>query len=345
MTIKELYDTASLFDFWSNNPALFTSLEINRGILGRNLFVSLGGIEFSRYKSLLCQSFNYVSSLARDKKIPYQLDAKCSKLSNISDNDLFILHKTFLKQREYLVSLILEKFGDKEIGSLNELVSYHNEIIGIINSDSSLKDKLDINVYGHRFFLPDLALYSYLIYTLSDKGIKRIGGYVDITSLTAWNEDLSWIFLKALLNSKRKLSIYTNGTFLVNTPVKEERNIDMLIIDQTLNIAQKSVNLDEMKVTMKHRVNDYPSLFNDYSEMLDRIIGFAGMQTLLSTNLLGEKFKALGSLGTQLPYPMLYALHQFFNFLDLLTEENNISDVLDVSNIEGKDIILKSYIL
>lgn len=345
MKVNEIYDQASLFDFWSNNKALFTGLEKNKGILGRDSFVSLGGLNFSRYKALLCQSFNYTSSLASDKKIPYQLDAKCTKLFNISDNDLFDLHNTFIRQREYLISMTLDRFGEREVKSIDELINYHNEVIRIINSDSSLKDELDINVFGHRFFLPDLALYTYLVYNLDDKGIKKFGGYVDISSLTAWNQDLSWIFLKTLLNSNHKLAIYTNGTFLVNKQVKEERNIDMLIIDQYLSIAKKCVNLDEMKVTIKHRIKDYQTLYTDFSDMLDRIVSLENMKYLLSTDILGEQFKALGLLGQCLPYPKLYALHQFFNFLDLLIGEDNISDVLDISTIEGKDIILNSYIL
>lgn len=344
MTVKELYDTASLFDFWTNKRVLFTVPRKETGILGRNLFVSLGGLDFLRYKTLLKQSFNYASALARDKKIPYNLDARCTTLSNLSDNDLFELHNILLLQRENLISLTLEKFGNEEVKSFDDLTRYHQMVVKATNADPVLQKKLDIDIFGHRYFLPDLALYSYLVYMLNDKGIKRLGGYVDISSLTAWNKDLSWVFLKVLLNSEHRLALCTRGNLLVNTRVKEEREIDMLIFDQYIDVKEKCVNLDEMKVTMRHKVENYSQLFTDFSALLDRILGFEEVKKTMKTDILGDKFKALGSLGTQLPYPKLYALHQFFILLDLLTEKSSISNILDIAEMENKDIILKSYL-
>lgn len=344
MTVNELYDIASLFDFWTNKRALFTVPRKETGILGRNLFVSLGGLDFLRYKTLLKQSFNYTSTLARDKKIPYNLDARCTTLANLSDNGLFELHNILLKQRENLVSSTLDKFGNEEVKSLDDLIHYHQMVIKAINEDPALKKELDIDIFGHRYFLPDLALYSYLVYMLDDKGIKKLGGYVDISSLTAWNQDLSWVFLKTLLSSDHRLALCTRGNLLVNTRVKEEREIDMLVFDQYIDVTEKCVNLDEMKVTMRHKVENYSQLFTDFSALLDRILSFEEIKKAMATDILGDKFNALGSLGTQLPYPMLYALHQFFIFLDLLTEKNSISNILDIAEMENKDIILKSYL-
>lgn len=346
MTIRELYDTSSLFDFWPNHRYLFLSSKWKRGISDKGKFLSLGGFDFNKYKKHFNMVLNYVGEEGAKDEFDDEVKGHFTTVNNLCDNDLYELNDTLLRQREHLITTIIQEYGENEVVSTDQLVEIQNNYKKKLLNGKYDTDTLGIKIYGHKYFVPDLAVYSYILSTLYRKGVTKFGDFIDISSISLWNTNLSLIILEKLMKSDRGIAFLSNDSLLVNKTVKDKREVDLLFLDVHLDIKNVCYNLENDSLAIVHEIKNKEKLIKDFGYFVDRLTSIHDITTCFDDKV-GKHFSKLGSFGRLLSYPGFYALSKAEEFLELFLTSSEVKSFSAITDemLSKEKIHINVYLL